>query len=535
MKKKLFAIFFLILLFIIIFYLVFNTKAFAMEPSQDEYRSNPDNSSTSNVEEEKEYELQSIEPIISGPNRAVIEVGKSVLTQVGLVDKSDGTIKEIDDSKLKIEISNPKLVSSNSNSDIIAKSEGIITVKYTYSIDNKSYNYEEKKFIISDRFSNGDIPVISDSVVNLEKNSVEVYTIMTRGGSYDVQYPDGYNENNYYKYEWSIEDDKIAKIEKVSDTQVKLIPAANGTTKLKCIIKTADGKGGSITKTVDVTVIGEEEKEYELQSIEPIISGPNRAVIEVGKSVLTQVGLVDKSDGTIKEIDDSKLKIEISNPKLVSSNSNSDIIAKSEGIITVKYTYSIDNKSYNYEEKKFIISDRFSNGDIPVISDSVVNLEKNSVEVYTIMTRGGSYDVQYPDGYNKDTYYKYEWSIEDDNIAKIEKVSDTQVKIIPVANGTTKLKCIIKTADGKETITKVTNITVSDNSIIKNDNIQNNLQSTDSTPKLSTSKSSTLSTQDTTSPKKLPQAGIAQGIKLAIIAVGLTGIICYIRYKKIIK
>ena len=274
----------------------------------------------------------------------------------------------------------------------------------------------------------------------------------------------------------------------------------------------------------------EEEKEYELQSIEPIISGPNRAVIEVGKSVLTQVGLVDKSDGTIKEIDDSKLKIEISNPKLVSSNSNSDIIAKSEGIITVKYTYSIDNKSYNYEEKKFIISDRFSNGDIPVISDSVVNLEKNPVEVYTIMTRGGSYDVQYPDGYNKDTYYKYEWSIEDDKIAKIEKVSDTQVKLIPAANGTTKLKCIIKTADGKETITKVTNITVSDNSIIKNDNIQNNLQNTDSTPK-----SSTLSTQDTTSPKKLPQAGIAQGIKLAIIAVGLTGIICYIRYKKIIK
>ena len=539
MSKKIFAIFFLILLFINAFYLVFNNKVFAMEPAQDEYRLDLDYSWIGS--------LFYVLPV--GREECLNANGNhqygSGFYYLSLVKPNEGGgytfIEEnINTDNLQVKSSNNKILTVEIRDGHvwvkgIAEGKADVILKYTYQ--GKEYTNKTNWTIRPDPTPYFEVGqrmavLLDNSNIELNKNEQKDVTVFFSTLTTMIpHFPEGYDESNYFICNWKSLDESIVKIKKGNNTDIATLEAISpGNAEVQCIVTTADGEGGSITKTVNVTVIGEEEKEYELKSIEPIIAGPNRSVIEIGKSVLTQVGLIDKSDGTIKEIDNSKLKVEISNPKLVSSNSNSDIIAKFEGIITVKYTYSIDNKSYSYEEEKFIISDRFSNGDIPVISNSVVKLERNSVEIYTIMTRGGTYAVEYPDGYNENNYFKYEWSIDDDKIAKIENVSDTKVKISPVANGSTKLKCIIKTADGKETITKVINITVSDNSIIKNDNIQNNSQSTEPTPK-----ASTLGIQDTTSPKELPKAGIAQGIKLAIIVVGLTGIICYIRYKKIIK
>ena len=538
MRKKLFSIFLLIILFINVFYLVFNNKVFAIESTQDEYRLDLDYLWVGS--------LFYVLPV--GSEECLNANGNqygSGLYYLSLVKPNEGggrTIIEenINTNNLQVKSSNDKILTVEiRDGHVFVKgiSEGKADVILKYTYQGKEYINETNWTIRPEPTPYFEVGpamavLLDNSNIELNENEQKNVTVFVSTLTTMIpHFPEGYDESNYFICNWKSLDESIVKIKSPNNADTATLEAVSpGKTEVQCIVTTADGEGGSITKTVNVTVIGEEKKEYELNSIAPIMDGPNRAVIEIGKSVLTQVGLIDKSDGTIKEIDISKLKVEISNPELVSSNSNSDIIAKSEGIITVKYTYSENNKSYSYEEEKFIISDRFSNGDIPVISNSVVKLERNSVEIYTIMTRGGTYAVEYPDGYNENNYFKYEWSIEDDKIAKIEKVSDTKVKISPVANGTTKLKCIIKTADGKETITKVINIIVSDNSIIKNDNIQNNSQSTEKTPK-----TSTLSIQDTTSPKELPKAGIAQGIKLAIIVVGLTGIICYIRYKKIIK
>ena len=272
--------------------------------------------------------------------------------------------------------------------------------------------------------------------------------------------------------------------------------------------------------------------EYELTSTEPIADGPKRSVIKIGQSVLSEVGLVNKTDGTVKAIDKTKLKIEISTPKLVTTEASGDIKASAEGNITVQYTYSDNNKTYTYKENRIIVSDEFSTGDIPSISNSIIDLEvgKNTQNVDVSMVQGGTYVVKYPEGYTEDNYYKYEWSVEDDKIAKIDKISDTEVKISPVSKGTTKVICTITTADKKETIKKTITVNVTEEDIKKKEEPKNET-------KIETQNSSNLQKEQannlTTSPKELPKAGLVNGLFISIIIITIVGLICYLRYRKI--
>ena len=420
----------------------------------------------------------------------------------------------------------------------IAEGKADVTLKYIYQ--GKEYINKTTWTIRPDPTPsfelNCSVAVLLDnSILELNKNEQkDVSVFFSTLTTMLPIYPDGYDESNYFICNWKSLNESIVKIEKGENSNKATLKAlAPGKAQVECVVKTADNMQGSITKTVNITVLGQEEDddndnkiEYELNSIEPITVGSNRAVIEIGDTVLTQVGLINKSDGSTKEIDTSKLKVKISNPDLVSNSADNNIIAKSEGIITVTYTYSFNDKTYTYEEKKYIVGKGFSNGDIPVISNSVINLksEEDSAEIYSKITRSGTYGVEYPEGYDQNNYYKNEWSIENNKIAKIEKVSENKIKIIPLSNGITKLNYTIKTADGKENITKIINITVS-GITTDEDNIQDDPQRTNEISEEPT-------TEDSLSPKPIPQAGILPVIEFTIIIISLIGIICFIKYKK---
>lgn len=442
--------------------------------------------------------------------------------------------ENINTDNLQVKSSNEKVLKitiEDKHVFVKAISEGKADILLTYTYQGKEYTNKTSwkvrpdptpYFIVGENVA----VLLDNSNIELNKKdtkNVEVYfsTLTTML----PDYPDGYNESNYFICDWKSLDESIVKIKNGSNSHIATLEAVSpGNTQVQCIVKTADNDENTITKNVNVTVIGKKDYEYELTSIEPIAVGPNKSVIEIGESVLTPVGLVEKTDGTIKEIDNSKLKIEISNPNLIKKESSGDIKAKAEGIITVKYSYTLDNKTYNYEEKRYIVSDKFSNGDIPLISNSIINLNSNNKtsSVYTEITRSGSYGVEYPDGYNIDNYYEYDWSIEDSKIAKIEKESDTKIKITALSNGNTKINLIIKTADEKENITKTINVSVSG---FNNDNKTNEENNNDN-------KKENKNEDKTTSPEKIPNAGSPFGIKSAILVLLLIGIISFIKYKK---
>lgn len=286
---------------------------------------------------------------------------------------------------------------------------------------------------------------------------------------------------------------------------------------------------------------------YELTSAEPIIEGPNKSVVRIGQTVLTKMGLVNKTDGADrKEIDNTKIKVEVSNPKLITTETDGKITAKAEGKITVKYTYKEDNITYTYEENKTIVSDGFATGDIPALNTSILDLKVGGSAENIILSKvqGGTYAIVYPEGYTKDNYYKFEWSVEDDKIAKIERISDKEVKVSPVSKGTTKVICTITTADKKETIRKTVTVNVTEaernttnetENKTNNTNIAKNEQKTNNiTINNNAINNQNLSnTDNTVSKKELPNTGLVTGLLSAIIIIAIAGFICYVKYKKI--
>lgn len=303
---------------------------------------------------------------------------------------------------------------------------------------------------------------------------------------------------------------------------------------------------------------------YELTSAGPISIGPNKSVIKIGQSILTKMELVNKTDGTDrKEIDNTKVNVEVSNPKLVTTKANGKITAKAEGKITVKYTYKEDNITYTYEEYKTIVSDGFSTGDIPAVNTSILDLKVGESEQNIIVSKvqAGTYAIVYPEGYTKDNYYKFEWSVEDDKIAKIEKVSDKEVKVSPVSKGATKVICTITTADKKETIKKIVTVNVAeaeksttnetenktentnttkdeqktDNNTIDNNTINNNtnINNTNTNNNIIGNQNSSKINDNTVTKKELPKTGLFTGLLSIIIITAIAGFICYVKYKKI--
>lgn len=279
--------------------------------------------------------------------------------------------------------------------------------------------------------------------------------------------------------------------------------------------------------------------QYKLANIEPVTVGANKYVAKIGDKVTAEVGLVNQQDGTSKEIDKSKLKIEVSNPDLVTNETDGTIKAKAEGTVKIKYTYADNEKTYEYSEEKFIISDKFATGDIPAISNTQVNLKVGNFENVSInMVQGGTYAVTYPDGFDASNYYKYDWNVENNQIAKIEKIHDAEVKISAVAKGSTKVICTITTADGKESFKKIITVTVTD---------EGNGTQVSTTPTSTPASATTITTNtvtntqkvtnqtNTTSPNELPKAGLVYGITIFIMILSIVGIICYLKYRNIDK
>lgn len=219
--------------------------------------------------------------------------------------------------------------------------------------------------------------------------------------------------------------------------------------------------GVVLVNIINPFVVNAETDQFELTSGAPIMTGKNQSVCKVGDSLLTTVVIVNTNTGEKIEIDNKYVEKTSTNRNIVSME-NDNIVATAEGITTIKYSFDYNGKTYYYEELKQVVSDQFSNGVIPVINSSVIFVPVNPSSVISSisLTQGGSYGIDFPEGYDESNYFKYEWAVADSKVAKIEKVSDSEVKVTPLSVGDTTLKCIIKTADNKETITKLVNITV---------------------------------------------------------------------------
>lgn len=202
----------------------------------------------------------------------------------------------------------------------------------------------------------------------------------------------------------------------------------------------------------------------------------NDNLVEIGKTFGPDLILRNKTTLETKNIDKNSLKLEVSNSDIIEKD-GLIIKAKSEGIVTLNYTYTEDGKEYKFSKEYRIYDPKkeFSVGEFPVMSTLKINnpVNSNGINLYVTMNKNGDYEVKYPAGFTKDTYYKYQWGIDDMKIAKYEKISDTEIKIIPVAKGITKVRCIVSTNDGKEVIEKVIEVTVGDAIENKDDNKDN--------------------------------------------------------------
>lgn len=206
-----------------------------------------------------EYELAYI-PFFGGLPEYKL-VGQSIDDEIFLTfyNKTKKRTVYIDTDKLKLSVSDSNIATPNGWT-ATAKKEGFVTLKYTYTYNGKDYSEEIGHVVLSDKdtFEGTALhPYLKTPIISLEVGSEgkkeELYYAYI--GTWDSGIPDGYDEKSYFKVEWSIEDEEVAKIEKISDEEIKVVPVSNGKTKIKCTIKTADGKDSKV-KTADVYVKG---------------------------------------------------------------------------------------------------------------------------------------------------------------------------------------------------------------------------------------------------------------------------------------
>lgn len=272
---------------------------------------------------------------------------------------------------------------------------------------------------------------------------------------------------------FNIVDKNVAEITK-KDGKDALVSVNEGKTQMTGeYIGSAAVEGNSTFKWDIIVIDSTKTPEYELIDNS---TGKNDNLVEIGKVFGPELVLRNKTTLETKTIDKNNLKLEVSNSDIIEKDGLT-IKAKSEGIVTLNYTYTEDGKEYKFS-KEYRIYDpekEFSVKEFPLMSTSKINISANSngVSLFVVMTKNGDYEVQYPAGYTKDMYYKYQWGIDDMKIAKYEKISDTEIKIIPVAKGSTKVRCIVSTNDGKEVIEKVIEVNVGDAIDNKDENKDN--------------------------------------------------------------
>ena len=95
---------------------------------------------------------------------------------------------------------------------------------------------------------------------NKEQKNVGVYfsTLTTDL----VTFPEGYDEENYFICKWTSKDESIVKIKGNDNSASAILEAISpGETEVNCVVKTADGQGEDIIKTVKVSVLKSDEEE----------------------------------------------------------------------------------------------------------------------------------------------------------------------------------------------------------------------------------------------------------------------------------
>ncbi len=114
-----------------------------------------------------------------------------------------------------------------------------------------------KKFEAGKNFSTGDYLTVDNDVFNIKTNYLanKISTNIAPIGTYAVDYPKGYYNGNYYKYEWNVEDETIVTINEYTKYEpIVQFDAKNvGTTNIILTVTTADGKE-TVTKSILVNV-----------------------------------------------------------------------------------------------------------------------------------------------------------------------------------------------------------------------------------------------------------------------------------------
>ncbi len=393
-------------------------------------------------------------------------------------------ILDIDTNNLKIKSSNEEsAIATIENGRVLLKgiAEGFSDITLTYTYDGQEITNTFTWWIEPENtpyfLVNGrkDFVLVDNSIVNLKKNeeTKKVKAHVTPFTTDFVIYPDGYDKSTYYSYDWKSSDESIVKIQGENNKdEVILKSVAPGEAEIYCTITSLEKQ--SIIKTVKVAVEdsgNEDSEEYSLDFV--IMSGPNLSMLEIGKENVAKSFLkfVKKQPYESIEIDSKDLKITSSNENvatIIEKNNEKIIDSIAEGNTKITFSYTYKEKEYTVSKiyTVFNSDDKFSTGEYAILIDSIVNLEKskkNNISVSVIPN--GTYNVTYPEGYNKSNYYTYEWSSSNESIVKIENGKhNSTATITAVSPGNTEVYCTIKTADGKETIKKTAKINVTGDS-----------------------------------------------------------------------
>ena len=154
-----------------------------------------------------------------------------------------------------------------------------------------NFEYEGHYCIFDEGFETTyEFPTINKSYLNLKvgDTSKELYAGVGRLGSYVVEYPEGYDYNTYYKFDWKVEDESIVKINEKSDTEITATALKAGKTNIICTISTADG-AEKIDKTIKVTVTAENPV-VDPKKEDPIVEPKTDPDDTVAKKILPNTG-----------------------------------------------------------------------------------------------------------------------------------------------------------------------------------------------------------------------------------------------------
>lgn len=146
-------------------------------------------------------------------------------------------------------------------------SEGITNLKLIYNYNGKEY-INETRWIVRPNptpfFMVGyPVAVLLDNsnieILNKQEKNVSVF-FSTLTTMLPV-FPEGYDETNYFICKWKSKDESIVKIKGNDNSENAILEAVSpGETEVNCIVKTADGQGEEIIKTVKVSVLKNEEE-----------------------------------------------------------------------------------------------------------------------------------------------------------------------------------------------------------------------------------------------------------------------------------